>query len=397
MASSFTNVDGFPNLTTPDLIPQKYRNIHWEMIRTFDNVFKPVLSDIFPMTEAADGGSRRFEWPIYTAARPMARLYDAEEQTRYLSAPAVKEEVFMTQITKNGFFRRLDEFKKDFSHNLISLKYQIQAETMVEGIAKRIEWETANVIFGNSYCLRQYSPNQDLSRGLVANVASGVFQQMDDKTTVINDLDDLLTGIQWHKSNADIFRDFATIKRAGEDMANRDFTKAFLGPETCMWMDINSTIVDRLKYVKDTTDGVLGTSIQGITVKKVRGNDLKDSAGNLASGLAGSARFGYPGLGDLDYDKWNDRNKVPIMVDGGPMGREWGLITSDIVGRTFNSYIHTLHQQQAATAIQPFVYQYSEQEPFRIKVRMERSFAPVCEDYASYVLLLNTVNRSART
>ena len=84
------------------------------------------------------------------------------------------------------------------------------------------------------------------------------------------------------------------------------------------------------------------------------------------------------------------------MVDGGTTGREWGLMTEDIVGRTFNSYIHTLHQDQAGSAVQPFVYQFSEQEPFRVKVRMERMFAPVIEDYASYVLILNTIDRSNR-
>jgi len=183
------------------------------------------------------------------------------------------------------------------------------------------------------------------------------------------------------------------------DMTGKELTKAFFGPETCMWIDINSTIIDRLKYVKDTTDGVLGTSVQGIKIKKVLGNDLKDSATNIANqGYAGSSpKFGLPGLGDLDYDKWGDRNKVPIMVDGGTFGREWGIMTEDIIGRTFNSYIHTLHQQQAKSAMQPFVYQFSEQEPFRVKIRMERMFAPVIEDYASYVLLTNTVNRAART
>lgn len=395
MASDFDTVDGYPNLTAPELIPAAFRNRHWEMIRTFDRVFKPILTDILPMTEAADGGAQRFEWPIYTAARPMAKLYDAEEATRYLGAPAVKTETFMTRITKAGFFRRFDEFKRDFSHNLISLKYQIMAESMVDAIAKRLEFETANILYQNSVAQAQYSPNQDTTRALVADLNDGKFYKSD-KTTEITDLSDLLTGIQWHKDSADIFRDFAVIKRAGEDMADKDFTKAFLGPETCMWMDINSTVIDRLKYIKDTTDGILGTTIQGIKIKKVRGNNLKDSAAQQASGAAGAARFGYPGLGDLDYDKWNDRNKVPIMVDGGTMGREWGIMTSDIVGRTFNSYIHTLHEDQAATAIQPFVYQFSEQEPFRVKIRMERMFAPVVEDFASYALLVNTVNRSDR-
>lgn len=384
--------DGYPNLTAPELIPENYRVLHWDLIRSFDRKFLPVLTDILPMTEAPDGGAQRFLWPIYTSARPMARLYDAEEAVKYLAAPAIKDETFHTQITKAGFFRRFDEFKKDFTHNLISLKYQLMAQNMVESITQRVEFETANVLYQNAAAMLQYTPNQDTSRALVANVSSGVFMKSD-KSTVINQLDGLLTGIQWQKAGSDIFRDFAAIKRAKEDMTGRELSKAFFGPETCMWLDISSTVIDRLKYIKDTTDGVMGTSIQGVTIKKVLGNNLKEAPENQ---VTANAPWGTPGLGDLDYDKWGERNKVPIMVDGGVTGREWGLMTEDIVGRTFNSYVHTLHQDQAGSAIQPFVYQFSEQEPFRVKIRMERMFAPVIEDWASYVLILNTVNRSDR-
>ncbi len=387
--------DGWPNLNAPELIPENFRNIHWDMIRTFDNKFSPVLTDILPMTEAPDGGMQSFMWPIYTAARPMARLYDAEEQTKYLGAPGIKDERFNTRITKAGFIRRFDEFKADFTHDLISLKYQIMAESMVESIAQRIEYEIANVLYQNLTAIAQYTANQDTSRALVADVKTGLFYKSN-KTTKISELDGLMTGIQWHKAGADIFRDFAAIKRAKEDMTGRELTKAFFGPETCMWLDINSAVIDRLKYIKDTTDGVLGTTIQGVTIKKVLGNNLKDASENQTFPVAGTGKWGAPGRGDLDYDKWGDRNKVPIMVDAGTTGREWGLMTEDIVGRTFNSYVHTLHQDQAGSAIQPFVYQFSEQEPFRVKIRMERMFAPVVEDWASYVLILNTVNRSDR-
>lgn len=387
--------DDWPNLTQPELIPEEFRVKHSLMIRTFDTQFKPVLTDILPMVEAPDGGSQRFDWPIYTSARPMARIYDAEEQTRYLAAPAVKSETFHTRLTKAGFFRRFDEFKKDFTNNLISLKYQIMAQEMVTAINQRIEFEIANVLFMNDYAIKQYTPNQDMNRGLVADVNTGVFYKYD-KSTKVTELNGLLSGVQWHQNGADIFQDFNGIKRAHEDMTGKTITKAFFGPETCMWIDNNTTIVDRLKYVKDTTDGVLGTTILGVKIKKVMGNNLKEDPANVALATGGAAPFGYPGLGDLDYDKWGDRNKVPIMVNHGVLGQEWGLMTQDIVGRTFNSYVHTLHQSQAGSAVQPFVYQFAEQEPFRVKVRMERMFAPVVEDFASYVLVMNTVDRSSR-
>ena len=395
MSTSSFIADGYPNLTMPELIPENYRIQHWDMIRNFERKFKPILTDILPMTQTPDNGAQRFLWPIYTSSKPMARMYDAEESVKYIAAPAIKDETFWTRITKAGFFRRFDEFKQDFSHDLISLKYQLMAQDMVESIDKRIEFEIAQILFQETRAIRNYTPNQDLTRALVADISAAKFYKSD-KTTEISELGSLLTGIQWQKAGSDIFRDFAAIKRAKEDMTDSEVTKAFFGPETCMWLDINTTVIDRLKYIKDTTDGVLGTTIQGVTIKKVMGNNLKEASANVQYPNVGTSQWGQPGLGDLDYDKWGERNKHPIMVDAGTTGKEWGLMTSDIVGRTFNSYIHTLHQEQAPSAIQPFVYQYSEQEPFRVKIRMERMFAPVVEDWASYVLIINTVNRSDR-
>jgi hypothetical protein len=136
-------------------------------------------------------------------------------------------------------------------------------------------------------------------------------------------------------------------------------------------------------------------SINGMTFKKVIGNNLKEAPENQKL-PSESPEFGMPGLGDLDYDKWNDRNKVPLMVDGGTQGREWAIFGEETSGRLFHSYLHQLHERQASSATQPFTYEFAEQEPFRVKIRMERMFAPVVEDFANYVLVQNTVNRADR-
>ena len=381
---------GFPNLEAPYLIPWEFRKRHQLMIRVFDMQFKPVLTDIMPPTETPDGGMQKFDWPIFTSPAPMSRLYDADEPTEYLAAGGVKTEHFSTVITKAGFIRRYDEFKNDFTNNLISLKYRTLAQETVKAIQKRIEFEIANVLYINTVALGQYG-NQDTSRALVADISDGNFYQAD-KTTEITSLGDLMSGAQWHKAG-DPFRDMAAIKRAHEDMKGETLTKAFFGPETCMWLDINTTVIERLKYIKDTTDGVLGTTIQGVTIKKVIGNNLKEGTTYVPGD---SPVFGYPGLGDLDYDKWTDRNKIPIMVDGGTTGREWGLMSQDFAGRLFCSYINTKHQAQAGNATTPYTKTITDDDPDRLKVRIEKSFCPVVEDFANYVLVLNTVNRSDR-
>jgi hypothetical protein len=384
-----------PNLHAPYLIPEEFRIRHQLMMRTFDLAFRPFFTMIFdPIdSEGSDGarGVEKFDWPVITSTRPMSRLYDRDEPTEYINAGGVKTEHFNTVITKAGFYRRYDEFKHDFTNNLISWKYRILAEQIVEAVNKRIEFECGNILYHNSNAIRQYAKDVDLSRSLTADISQGKFFQSD-HTTEISDLGSLLSGAQWHQGG-DPFRDMAAIKRAHEELKGRELKKAFFGPETCMWLDINSTVIDRLKYIKDTTDGVLGTTIQGITINKVIGNDLKE--GRFYSGSEAPPMY-YPGMGDLDYDKWTDRNKIPLMVDGGVMGREWGIMSEDFSGKLFHSFINTKHQAQARSATIPYTKTLEEDDPDRTKIRIEKAFCPGVEDWANYVLVLNTVNRSDR-
>jgi len=393
--ATFTK-SGYPNLEAPELIPETFRTQHKLLMRSFDIDFKPTLTDIMPAVESPDGGSQRFDWPIITVAQPMAPLAAADEPARYLGAPGVAEETFGTVITKAGFQRRFDEFQKDFTNDLISLKYQTLAKEMVAAINRRIELEIANVLYMNTTAIGQYSPNQDTSRALVADINAGKFYRAD-KSTEITSLGSMLSGTQWHKNNGDPMRDLAAMKRAHEDMKGGFLTKGFIGPETAMWLDVNPKLIEQLKYTQTVTDGILGMTVMGIKFKKVIGQHYKEASANQATPGGGVSRWGIPGLGDLDYDKWTDRNKVEVMVDGFSTGREWGILSEDTSGKLFCAYVHTLHQAQVRSAVDPFIYEFAEQDPFKVKVRMERAFAPVIEDFANYVLMVNTVDRSYRT
>ena len=395
--SEFYNADtGFPNLHAPYLIPEEFRVRHQMMIRIFDRKFVPFFTQIFPAgeSEGANGarGVEKFDWPVLTSTRPMARIYDRDEPTEYINAGGVKTEYFNTRITKLGFVRRYDEFEHDFTNGLISKKYRILAEEIIEGVNKRVEFECGNILYHNTYAINQYNKGYDLGRSLTADLSNGKFYQSY-HSTEITSLGCLLSGAQWLKSSGYPFRDMAAVKRAHEDMMSRTLTKAFLGPETVMWLDINEKMVERTKYVKDLTNGVLGTTIQGVQIYKVLGNNLKEGTFYKQDE---SPPPGYPGLGDLDYDKWTDRNKVPLMVDGGVDGREWGIMSEDMVGNLFHSYINTKHMAQVNSAIVPYSKTLEEDDPDRLKVRIEKAFCPAMYDWGRYVLLLNTVNRSDR-
>jgi hypothetical protein len=399
MSQFYGTAHNMPNLHAPWLIPEEFRVRHQLMIRVFDTKFKPFFSNILPAEESvgSDGarGVEKFDWPVMTSSRPMARLYGRDEPTEYINAGGIKTEHFNTIITKLGFQRRYDEFSHDFTNNLISKKYQILAEQIVEGVNKRIEFECGNVLYHNTESIYQFASNQiDMARGLTADIKQGKFLQYDNSTE-ISDLSSLLSGTNWSDTTSDPLRDLAAIQRAHEDMKGKSLTKAFLGPESIMWLTINDSLKDLLKYVKTLNDGVLGavSTVMNVQMFKVIGNDLKE--GTFYSGNA-SPPFGYPGLGDLDYDKWSDRNKVPLMVDGGTMGREWGIMAEDTVGNTFHSYINTKHQAQVASATVPYTKAKEEDDPDIRKIRIEKAFAPVVGDWADYVLLLNTVNRGSR-
>lgn len=396
MSQFYDSNTGLPNLHAPYLIPEEFRIRHQLMIRVFDRKFRPFFTNIFPAeeSEGSDGarGVEKFDWPVMTSTKPMARLYGRDEPTQYINAGGIKTEYFNTIITKLGFVRRYDEFKHDFKYGLISKKYRTLAEEIVEGVNKRIEFECGNVLYHNTYAVNQFSKGVDMSRALVANISNGNFYQYD-HTTTISSLGSLLSGTQWHKANGDPYRDMAAIKRAHEDMMGRELTQAFLGPETVMWLNINEKMVNRTKYVKDLTNGVLGQGIMGVKIHKVIGNNLKE--GTTYSGSESPPMY-YPGMGDLDYDKWSDRNKMPLMVDGGVTGKEWGLMAEENVGNLFHSYINTKHQAQVNSCVNPYTKVVEEDDPDRKKIRIEKAFCPAVYDWGKYVLLLNTVNRSDR-
>lgn len=395
MSQFYDSDTGYPNLHAPYLIPEEFRVQHQLQIRVFDTKFKPFFTSLFPATESEgkDGakGVEVFSWPIMTSPRPMARLYGRDEKAEYLNAGGIKEEWFNTVITKQGFERRYDEFEGDFTNGLIGKKYKLLMEQTMEAINKRIEFECGNVLYHNTYAINQFSKGYDLSRSLTANISDGKFYQYD-HSTELSDLAGLLSGTQWHKAG-DPLRDFDAISRAHEGLKGTQLTKAFFGPETIMWLDNNDKIRDLIKYHKDATQGVLGSTLKGVKINKVIGNDLKEST--HYSGSEAPPMY-YPGMGDLDYDKYTDRNKVPLMVDGGINGREWGIMAEESVGNLFHSYINTKHKAQTNNATVPYTKAFDEDDPERRKVRFEKAFCPTMEDPGNYVLILNTVNRADR-
>jgi len=389
MAYEFIDA-GFGNLEAPWLIPEAFRERHMLSIRGYDWKFTPVLQDIFPKTPSPDGGSNKFDWPIMVNPEPMAMLFQQDEETPIMNAGGIDLETFSTRISKAAFQRRSDEFRRDFKDNLISLKYQMLTKMIMESVNRRIEFELANYVYGNTYAIGQFSDQaSNLGRFLVADLEAGTFVDKDGSTVRSG----LLSGSRWDAhTTADPLRDIATIQRMHEDMMGSSLTKGFIGPESAMWLSLNRRVIEDLKYVLDTTKGVLGVAMHGINITKVVGQTYKDAPSNANAGL-----LGMPGLGDVDIDKWSDRNKVEIMVDGSPSAgcREWGLFTEDTIGRTFYGFVHTEHEAQSGgNPTVPFTWTWREQDPFKVKTRVAIAFCPAVEDFAKYILVKNMCLRA---
>lgn len=384
MAYSFVD-GGYGNLEAPWMIPEAMRERHLLNIRLYDWKFSPVLQEIFPKTPAPDGGANKFDWPIMVNPEPMAMLFQQDEEAPVLNAGGIGLESFSTRISKSAFQRRSDEFRRDFKDNLISLKYQILAEMIMESVNRRVEFELANYLYGNTYAIGQFSEQaSNLGRFLVADLETGQF--LDYAGAKVRD--NLLSGSRWDAhTTADPLRDIATIQRMHEDMMGSSLTKGFIGPETAMWLSLNEKVIEQLKYIRDTTDGILGTALHGINITKVIGQTYKEVPSAANAGV-----LGYPGLGDVDIDKWTDRNKVEIMVDGSPSAgcREWGIFSEDTVGRTFYGFLHTEHEAQSrGDPTRPFTWTWREQDPFKVKTRVGIAFCPAVEDFAKYILVKN--------
>jgi len=361
------------NLTDPALIPTWLFRRYVGTIDFYDEEWQPMLSRIMKRQPAPGKGSKKhFSMPWMADPQAMSKFHNPRERVHMMGAPQIEGDVFHARTIKEGYPEDLEEFEEDFEDNVIQSKRLMMDRNMIRFINRTIEFTLTRYVYGDPVVMASFS-TQTTERQGYANIRTGTFRGVADAH---------LGSQQWGNPNANIFRDLNYLKDRFELMAGEIPTVLAIGRVTTRSMEDNNGLLNRLIQIKDTTNGVLGSSIQGLKIVRVVGNTFKD-----VPGLSNDAQD-MPGQGDYVRQSWNRLNKIDMMTTLYNSGRwEWGLITDNNMGFTACAWVHKLHQKQRRTPTEMYIRQFTEHDPLEIKNTAAISICPVVKDFAHVMRL----------
>jgi len=223
--------------------------------------------------------------------------------------------------------------------------------------------------------------NQDTNRQAYCDVDAGSFRGADE---VANGN---LGGIRWDifgaaGTHAEVFDELAYLTERFEYLAGESPTTFYIGRKSALALEKNENLLDRLIYFHDTTDGVLGATIQGLKLIKVTGQTYKEVPG------VETLDEGYPGKGDYLELDWEHLNRKDMMVEEADYGRnfEWGIITNGNAGEVACGWVDEDHQARGSpTSI--FIEQWDERNPKQVFTTAKLEYCPEVYDYTKIMLV----------
>lgn len=361
------------NLTEPALIPTWLYKRYIEAIDFYDEEWMPMMSRIMPRQAAPGEGSKNhFSMPWLADPQGMARFHDPRERVELMGPPHIEGHTFNTRTLKNGYAEDMEEFEEDFTHGVIQAKKLMMDRNLVRFINRTIEYTLMKYVYGDATTMATFS-NQSLDRQGYANVRSGTFRGAADAH---------LGGLNWGNVSANIFKDLNYLKDRFELMAGDIPGFLVVGRVTTRSMEDNNGLLNRLIQIKDTTQGVLGSAIQGLQIVRVVGQTYKEIPG------INTNREGYPGRGDYLRQTWARLNKIDMMTTEYGSGTwEWGLITNKNLGHTACGWVHKLHKEQRSSPTEMYIRQFTEHDPLEVKTEAAIRFTPVVSDFANALRL----------
>lgn len=367
----------YSNLHQMEAIPTYLKKFHLAQIDEFDNEWMPMFMRFMPKQSSPgldQGGSgKQFSMPWIADPQAMARYHDPREQVKMMADPHVDAITFNCRTIKNGFAQDLEEFEGDFAGGVIAQKRRMMDKNLVKNINRTIEYTLTRYVYGDPVVMGAFS-NQGLERYAYANIRAGTFRGVASAQ---------LGGQQWGFPAANIFRDINWLKDRYELMSGELPEFMALGRATVRNMENNDGLLDRLIHIKDTTQGLLGSAIQGLKITRVVGQTYKDVPGINVN------EEGYPGKGDYLRQTWDRLNKIEMMTQvGGGHRWEWGLMANRSLGFVACAWTHKLHQQQRVNPTEMFSRSFVEHDPLEIKNVAEITVCPVVNDFA-YALRLD--------
>lgn len=367
------------NLSQPELIPTYVKKFHLATIDEYDNEWRPMFMRFMPkrrspgLTSTSSG--REFSMPWVADPQAMAKFHDARERVQMMAAPQMQAITHWHRTAKNGYAEDLEEFEGDFADGVISAKRKMFDRNIIRNINRLIEFTLSKYVYGDADVMGSFS-TQGTARQAYANINRGTFRDA---------ADDNLGGINWGNATAPIFSDLNYLKDRFELMAGDIPGFLVIGRCTNRSLEDNDDLLNRLIQIRDTTQGVLGQAIQGLTIVRVVGQTYKEVPG------IDTDHEGYPGKGDYLRQTWDNLNKIEMMTELVQGNRwEWGLITNRELGFTSCAWTHKLHQEQRNSPTEFFVREWMEHDPLEVKNVAALTICPVTQDRANALILHRT-------
>ena len=366
------------NLSDNMLVPAYLREQYLKLVDEYDNKWQPLLSIMMPRVIAEGRGSKHY-WTRPRMADPqmIAKFYENDERIEPMSSPHARVWTYQTRMTANMFRRNKREFAGDFKGGILERKHAMLLENLTKSINRNIEFTLCKFAYGHAGVMAEFT-NQDLNRQAYANIGDRLFRGVVDLN---------LGGVRWDDfsggatNHANVFDDLAYLVERFEYLAGESPTTFYIGRKTALALEKNENLLKRLIYFHDTTDGVLGATIQGLKLIKITGQTYKEVPGvtTLAEG--------YPGKGDYLELDWSHLNRKDMMVEeSGSNLFEWGIITNGNAGEVACGWVDEDHQARG-TPTKIFIEQWDERNPKQVFTTAKLEYCPEVYDYARIMLV----------
>ncbi len=373
------------NLSANMLVPAYLREQYLKLVDEYDGKWEPLFSKMMPRVIAEGRGSKHY-WTRPRMADPqmIAKFYENDERIEPMAHPHARVWTYNTRMTGNMFRRNKREFAGDFKGGILERKHAMLLENLTKSINRNIEFTLKEFAWGNSGVMEEFT-NQDLNRQAYANIGDRLFRGA---------VDTNLGGVRWDdfsggaSSHAPVFDDLAYLVERFEFLAGESPTMFYIGRKTALALEKNENLLSRLIYFHDTTDGVLGATIQGLKLIKITGQTYKEVPG------VETFAEGYPGKGDYLELDWSHLNRKDMMVEeSGSNLFEWGIITNGNAGEVACGWVDEDHQARG-TPTKIFIEQWDEMNPKQVFTTAKLEYCPEVFDYARIMLVKRLANQA---
>jgi hypothetical protein len=344
------------------------------MFKVYDQLFTPVLQEIFPRSIAMNGSQvadvdTEFQVEFMVDPGIMAGFMDRREHVRP-RAVSVGREKWRTRLVKEwGPTENPNVWQNHFKAGFLNKANAVLTEAVAKSINRKVEYEITRFAYGDGIADWGSLPTDILARRkrLDASLAASATGAG-------------LSGAMWNTVTSDPMDDIITMNQIMNEMEQGDIAKAFIGPNTAAALEKNARLLTVSQYHVDPTNTVIGKTVKGVTFKKVLGQHYKDVSTN-------SSKIHYPGKGDVRPDNWTTRTRVDMMVASGLQGNcEWGLFTPNkAVGNVLCSKVRV----KQTDVMTPYAFSWQDQETEEIYTSLEFGFGVYAPDLASYLAVTN--------